>query len=283
MRCAASLVVGLTLLAAACTPQPPAATQTPAPGITAPATAAVPPTETALLTATLTTTPNATATLTPLPGPQVCSPLQDVPIAELAEIVKNPFELPPPGQDSGHHGTDLAYYTRGTHMQMLGLPVYAAVGGRVAGVINDRPPYGNLVIIETPLDALTPALAALLPTPQPTPAVRDNRLTCPEPRPQAGWGPGQSLYLAYAHLDQPPPVKVGQQLACGEALGAVGTSGASVNPHLHLEARIGPAGAVFEAMSHYNAAASPLEIENYCLWRTSGFFQPFDPMSLFKP
>ena len=33
-------------------------------------------------------------------------------------------------------------------------------------------------------------------------------------------------------------------------------------------------------MAHYDTSATQEEMRNYCLWRLSGAFQPFDPMLL---
>jgi murein DD-endopeptidase MepM/ murein hydrolase activator NlpD len=97
---------------------------------------------------TLSPTPENTTTPTQPPF-QVCSPLQDITLAELPSILTTPFQAPTPGQDNGHHGADFAYYHRGSHTTMLGLPVLSSLSGRVAAVIHDRPPYGNAIIIET--------------------------------------------------------------------------------------------------------------------------------------
>ncbi len=228
-------------------------------------------------------------TLTQLPTPtptaitlQMCSPLQDLTIADLFTIVSTPFKAPPTGQDSGHQGVDFAYYHMGKHTQMLGLPIYSVFTGKVAAVILNRPPYGNMVMIETPLDGLPGNLIQRVEfTPLPTLIHPDNRLTCPVHASHPEWSPGrQSLYLLYAHLNQAPLVKVGDQVACGGQLGGVGSTGESGNPHLHLETRLGPAGATFAGMSHYNTQATSEEMDNYCTWRISGTFQMFDPLKL---
>jgi murein DD-endopeptidase MepM/ murein hydrolase activator NlpD len=62
----------------------------------------------------------------------------------------------------------------------------------------------------------------------------------------------------------------------------VGNSGLSGNPHLHLEFRIGPANFQFEEMAHYENNATNEEMENYCLWRVSGYFYTIDPMQIFE-
>ena len=90
-----------------------------------------------------------------------------------------------------------------------------------------------------------------------------------------------SLYLLYAHLNKAPLAKVGDTVACGQQIGEVGTTGNSINPHLHLETRLGPSGATFTSLSHYINNATPEEMSNYCTWRISGWFQAFDPLKLF--
>ena len=160
---------------------------------------------------------------------------------------------------------------------LSGRPVQAVLPGRVAMALAGRFPYGNALLVETSLDRL-PAqslLPTLAPTVQPLAA-----LTCPTAAPAAWDFAGRSLYLLYAHLQDPPVVEPGEDLACGQTLGAVGGSGNALNPHLHLEARLGPSGARFESLAHYDPGASPEEMANYCAWRVSGVFQMFDPMSL---
>jgi murein DD-endopeptidase MepM/ murein hydrolase activator NlpD len=227
--------------------------------------------------------PSPTASPTLPPAPQVCSPLEGIAIADLGlpDLLKNPFQMPRPGMDDGHHGADFAYWSRGERTTMQGLPILAALDGRVAGVIYNRIPYGNALIIETPLDSMPLGWAASAPTPQPTIPAPGN-LNCPADRsPYTINGP-RSAYLLYAHMDETPLVKIGETVRCGQAIGAVGTTGKSVNPHLHLEVRVGPSGATFESMAHYDAAASEQEMAAYCTWRTSGLFEMVDPMALFE-
>ena len=75
-------------------------------------------------------------------------------------------------------------------------------------------------------------------------------------------------------------MQTGQEVACGQPLGAVGSSGNALNPHLHFEVRVGPSGAPLYSMAHYDASATPQEMAMYCLWRVSGWFQLFDPLKL---
>jgi murein DD-endopeptidase MepM/ murein hydrolase activator NlpD len=81
-------------------------------------------------------------------------------------------------------------------------------------------------------------------------------------------------------LKELPALKVGDVVACGQTVGTVGTSGNSVNPHLHLETRLGPAGVTFTGLGYYDTRNSEQERANYCIWRVSGWFQMFDPMTI---
>ncbi len=183
--------------------------------------------------------------------------------------------------DDGHHGTDFAYWSRGERSTMIGHPVQSVLPGRVAGVILDRDPYGYAVIIETPLEGpLFPAVKGVVPTPAPTvqPAAS---LICP-PAENTYSTKERSLYLLYAHLNREPLVSPGDPVSCGQTIGEVGTTGKSVNAHLHLETRVGPAGAAFPVMAHYENDATNDEMRNYCTWRVSGLFQMFDPMALLE-
>ena len=237
------------------------------------------PTFTPTLPPTLTTTPSPTDI--PLAS-KVCSPLADVPISELTGMVTAPFQPPPPGRDDGHFGVDLSFWRWGTHQTMQGLPIYSILPGQVSTVVLDRYPYGNMVIIETTLSSLAPNLLSLLNiSPEPTPIPGNIRLICPALDPQPAWDLNlRSLYVLYAHMDQAPTARQGEKVACGQSLGAVGTTGGSVNPHLHLETRLGPAGAAFTSLSHYRNSATEQEKASYCTWRVSGLFQPFNPLIL---
>lgn len=273
--------------AAASTTLPAIPTQPPAPVLPAASSTASLPAPTPEEEKTQ-TQPALPATITPQPMPttaaqQVCSPLEGITLAELAQpdLLKNPFQPPRPGMDDGHHGADFAYWSRGERTTMLGHPVQSVLPGRVAGIIHDREPYGYAVIIETPLEGpLLNGMDAVLPTPAPTvqPAAS---LFCPAGT-QAYAGDGRSLYLLYAHLNREPLVSTGDQVFCGQVIGEVGTTGKSVNAHLHLETRVGPAGATFPAMAHYENDATNAEMSAYCTWRVSGLFQMFDPLALLE-
>jgi murein DD-endopeptidase MepM/ murein hydrolase activator NlpD len=156
--------------------------------------------------------------------------------------------------------------------------------GKVAAVINNRFPYGNMVIIESPITAIPDAGKTDHPLPTREPIqTPDPALTCPAGKddyhPKSG---DLSLYLLYAHLNQPVNLKIGEKVTCGQVIGAVGTTGNSVNYHLHLETRIGPSGAIFDSLGHYMNNVTEQEMHNYCMWRVSGVFQMVDPMIFFS-
>ena len=219
---------------------------------------------------------------------QVCSPLEGIPFEQLAGMVTNPYNPPPPGSDDPHEGIDLSEMLPDTRIAIPGRTVQAVLGGRVAAVIIDRFPYGNAIFVETDLAALPAGLesALALPTPDPSPPP-PGALTCPEPPDTPGLdlsgtgSSGRSLYVVYAHLEQAPAFQVGDPISCGQALGTVGMTGNALNPHLHLEIRSGPAGVQFPSMAHYDVSASLEEMAAYCAWRVSGKFQLVDPLNMF--
>jgi murein DD-endopeptidase MepM/ murein hydrolase activator NlpD len=274
------LILILCIILAACAPQE--AAPTPAP--TLPATATQPPaTETPQPTAIPAPTETETTLPTPIPL-QVCSPLKGFAIADLSSIISNPYAEPFPGFDDGHHGVDYAFYSYPALglTQMKGLPIQAALAGKVITSSRNLDPYGYTVIIETPLDALPADLLTELQLPQPAPfPTQVAPIICPDlPVPTEWESAPASLYLLYAHMDQPPAVQAEQTVACRQTLGVVGTTGLSVNEHLHFEVRVGPSGAVFENLGHYTTSASETERHNYCTWRISGWFQLVDPTLL---
>jgi murein DD-endopeptidase MepM/ murein hydrolase activator NlpD len=81
-------------------------------------------------------------------------------------------------------------------------------------------------------------------------------------------------------METPPDLQQGDRVECGQSVGAIGSSGNALNPHLHLEARLGPAAARLASFAHYDSSASPEEMANYCAWRVSGLFQVVDPLRL---
>jgi murein DD-endopeptidase MepM/ murein hydrolase activator NlpD len=215
------------------------------------------------------------------PDLKVCSPLEGVPIDLLEERISNPFNPPPPGSDDPHQGVDLSDTGAGG-VAREGLQVNSVLPGKIAAVIQERFPYGNAVLVETSLDSLPPEWLRRLPLPGGEITSTRTTLTCPEASFELAWdGEFSSLYFLYAHLQLPPAFQPGDEIACGQMVGLIGSSGNALNPHLHLELRAGPANARFASMAHYDPSASPDEMAAYCSWRVSGQFALLDPMSLF--
>ena len=159
--------------------------------------------------------------------------------------------------DEGHHGSDLGYYTRDGAL-FTGTGVRSAFVGKVAGLVMDRPPYGNAVVIESSF-ANIPA----------------------DVREVIGMVQGDALYTLYAHLQNVVSLEPGTGLDCGETFAETGLTGFTGGPHLHIEIRLGPPGQVFDSMGFYRADMSEIERSNYLLWRTSGQFRLVDPMTAF--
>jgi murein DD-endopeptidase MepM/ murein hydrolase activator NlpD len=187
----------------------------------------------------------------------ICTPLEKHELGDLPGIVSDPYHPPPMGKDDRHQGVDFSYYRRGDRLSIAGVVVQSVLAGKVAAAISESFPFGNLVIIETP-----------------------NEILPVEVKEKFGIKPDESLYLLYAHLQDPPPVRLGAQIQACQPIGAVGKSGNAGVAHLHLETRIGPAGVQFPEMGYYRAEATADQKRYYTLWRTSGIFRHFDPMAL---
>lgn len=265
--------VGVFLLAAsllpACAPQPGSpslVTTTAPPSLTAPLSSSPLPLNEAAFTPSpflaRTPTPTPTLTLTPsptfLPSP-LCSPLDGYTLTELPQIESQPFIAPRPGKDDGHHGVDFAHWQYKDRVTLEGVAVQAVLPGEVAGFSVEKYPYGNMIMVETPFEFLSPEVIAAF-------QIQS----------------GQSLYLLYAHLQAPSLFQPGESVDCGETIGKVGNSGASGNPHLHLETRVGPAGITFASMEYYKTTSTDEERANYESWRFSGEFILYDPWMLLK-
>ncbi len=258
-------------------------------------TTSQPPTATSTSNASPNPTSESVPTSSPSPSPaftkkpteveeitdlRICSPLQGIPITELTDTIHNPFNPPRSGRDDPHQGVDFAVLKYG--IALSGNPVQSVLDGHVAAVIDNRFPYGNALMIETPLESLAPQsvsgiyLPTLSPTIEPHPA-----LNCPQVSPVPSWNAmKRSLYLFYAHLKEPPSFQIDEIVECGQIIGQIGDSGNALNPHLHLEVRIGPSGARLGSMAHYHTSASPKEMSAYCTWRVREIFQLVDPKQL---
>ncbi|HCU57510.1 MAG TPA: hypothetical protein DF984_04675, partial [Anaerolineaceae bacterium] len=239
-----------------------------------PATETPAPSNTPEPTATSTATeipPSPTPTTEPF---MVCSPLEDETFDSLSLILTKGIELPAHfGQDFGHPGLDFAYFQRGDRASIQGIEIHAILSGTVALTLEDNYPYGYTVMIETPLKNLPEAMQAALM--EGYLAVPDDvvyQYNCPDvPTPTLT---GEySLYHLYAHMEGPPDYAIGDSVTCGQFLGTVGNTGWSSNPHLHLETRLGPSGLDIPTMAHYEAAVTEEQMSNYCLWRSSGYYQ----------
>lgn len=256
----------------------------------------VPPVATATqlaATVTLTPAPSATATLLPTvtpaleptgteeiqPEPGVCSPLAGYALTDLAPLVVNSYHPPRLGSDDPHQGVDFGILDPVQGYALEGNPVQAVLAGKVAGVTVDRFPYGNMLMIETALDETAPVFSPelLLPTPLPQRLPR-GALTCPELNiaPAAADAP-RSLYILYGHMLNPPTAALGDLVGCGQEIGVIGQSGNALNPHVHVEVRVGPANQTFTSMAHYDPSAGYVEMAAYCVWRVSGVYQTIDP------
>jgi len=272
MRTSICLAVVFFLLLTGCAVQPAAETGQPIP-------------ESTVAQPTLTPTPLPTTASTPAPmpiPPQTCSPLAGVSLDSLAGMIVNPYHPPKLGSDDPHQGVDLAVLSGPNGIALSGTTVQTILAGKVAGMASDRFPYGNMLIIETPLDEqLLDALPGLaIPTPLPE-ILPPGALTCPELNvTPAAIGEPRSLYVLYAHMQTPISFEMGAEVGCGQQIGAIGSSGNALNPHLHVEVRVGPSGQRFESMAHYDPSASYSEMAAYCTWRVSGVYQNLSPVCL---
>jgi len=282
------VIAGGVLWLAGCAPAAPA----PAPAAAVPSSP--PQTLSPSVTAAVQRSAVPAATATPLPPSptaspsptfEICSPLDGIPLAALPEMIVNPFAPPPPGSDDPHQGVDFADVDPVYQIALEGRVVRAAMAGTVAGVMRDRFPYGNAVLVETPLSRLPASWLEILQIPPVIP-LREGQsaLTCPESAGESvDLAGSRSVYLLYAHLKSLAAPDLGEAVTCGMPLGEIGQTGNALNPHLHLEMRVGPADVRLERMAHYTSDASLDEMANYCLWRVSGAFQVLDPSLLLVP
>lgn len=208
--------------------------------------------------------------------------MQGIPIDQIAAAVTNPYNPPPPGSDNPHAGADISDLIPGSQIARPGMLVQAILPGQVAMAQTDRFPFGSAILIETPLDQLPAAWVDGLHLPAPLAAPPPkSALTCPEGVLKPAWdATHRSLYVLYAHLQEAPKVKPGENETCGQVIGKVGKSGNALNPHLHLEIRVGPGGARFTSIAHYDNSATLEEMAGYCAWSVGGLFQVLDPLSV---
>lgn len=242
-------------------------------------------------TPTILPTITPTSTITPAPttetAVEVCSPLEGIDRSKLHEITSNPFKAPNPYVDNSdrHPAIDFSFYGFESYTTFANFPIQSILPGKVILIENDRFPYGNMILIETPFTQVDPGFLATIPQPTPLPPsiyTIDER--CPVNGTPVTWNlQKKSLYVLYAHLAQEPDFSKGDIVSCGQNLGLAGKTGNAVEEHLHLEIRIGPSNAHFSSIGNYHSMNTPEERYNYCIWSLSGVFQPIDPAVLLYP
>lgn len=211
---------------------------------------------------------------------EVCSPLLDYTIEAIPMMVVNPYLPPPTGRDEPHQGVDIAVRSQDGGRALEGNTVQSILSGQVAGVVDDRFPYGNAVIIETKFAELPAEINGKFSAPA-TPPVINPALTCPDLTTiEFSRSDQTSIYVIYAHLKEAVELKQDDNIQCGQNLGVIGSTGNAINPHLHLEARVGPSDVRIASMAHYDTSATAEEMASYCLWRVSGVFQVLNPFVL---
>ncbi len=187
-----------------------------------------PPTTTATPIPTHSPTPSPTATVTPLPTLTptplftLCSPIEGFQLTDLQMFITQPFDPPTPRLDNGHHGLDIAFFSEGSRPQILGLSIQSILPGRVAAVLNNNGPYGNMIMVETPLENIPLSFQDVIPFPTVAPTVTsDARLLCPPEGefPTYNTTGKRSLYILYAHMIEPPSLKLAISLANARCLG----------------------------------------------------------------
>jgi murein DD-endopeptidase MepM/ murein hydrolase activator NlpD len=248
------------------------------------------PTETAspLPTSTITVTPTPTAV--PLIT-AISSPLQDIELSDLRLITSYPysFKYPfseGPDDDKNHPAVDLSFYKFKDWTTVVGHPIQAILPGKVVTITNDIYPYGNSIMIETPLSWLSPDLIEKMQIGKPY--SQDEiaaRSPCQPDQARISWSQtDKSVYSLYAHMQSPTPYKIGDEISSGEVIGAVGATGHAVvgNEHLHLEVRVGPSNASFSTFSEYISSATDEERYNYCIWALSEVFLPINPSNFWE-
>lgn len=261
----------------------PAATAQVASEVTSTQTATVPP--------TITPAPTPTATQLPLVTGGV-SPLTGIETSELRLVTSNPFIFKYPyveasGSDYNHTGIDLAFFKFKDFSTILGHPIQAVLPGKVVEALSDRWPYGNMILIETPISRLSKEYLASLALPAPFAASEiSGHSSCQPDATRIAWSnTDTSIYIVYAHMQSPSPFKAGDEVDARDIIGAVGHSGNALvgAEHLHLEVRVGPSDAQFGTISDYKPDSTEEERYNYCIWALSEVFQPIDPTTLWIP
>jgi hypothetical protein len=242
-------------------------------------------TATPTLDPTQTSTTTALPTATPIIAQEFCSPLAGIEKTELHAITSNPYIKPKAFVESGHPAIDFAFYQYKQFTTFSYFPLQSILPGKIAFISNNKFPYGNMVIIETPLGEIESNLlqSINLPTPYP-PGTYSIDFVCPVVgNPIQRDQSSKSVYVLYAHMAEPVNFSIGDQVGCGQSIGFAGKTGNSAEDHVHIEIRVGPSHVLFESIASYNEDASKEERYNYCIWALSGVFQPVDPALILDP
>jgi hypothetical protein len=142
-------VLCLVALLAACAPAPTPTISSSAVSSIVALTPTFTPSVTATPTLTQTTLPSPTVILTPVTA--IASPLYGIELSDLHTITSQEFSAPSVFLDDGHPAVDLAFFTFEDLPSMYGHPVQSVLPGKVVMVLEDRFPYGSMILIETPL------------------------------------------------------------------------------------------------------------------------------------
>jgi murein DD-endopeptidase MepM/ murein hydrolase activator NlpD len=198
------------------------------------------------------------------------------PIDDLRLYVSKPYDPPKTYDDGAHPAIDL-YYDG-----IEGTPLFSILAGRVSTLINDTYPYGNAIIIETPLDQNSNFAddLTIFPTPIPTITFNGDTVCGGQQFGEVFSSNELSLYTLYAHLQDTPTLTIRQAIQCGQSIDRIGTTGNSAIAHVHIEMRVGPSDARFGTIGNYLENTTGLERYNYCIWYRSGIFQSIDPMKI---
>jgi hypothetical protein len=176
----------------------PASTAAPLPTLTV-----SPPAPSPSPTSSSTLSPTTTLVASTSQSPLACSPLVGFDRARLLAAVSNPFRPPAPGSDQPHAGIDLADTPPGSQVAQAGRGVESLFPGRVAAVVRDRFPFGNALIVETPLQGLRFRPTWPCPPRRPPPP-RSNPSPAP-PRRVAGTSPPRARSTSSTPTCRPRP------------------------------------------------------------------------------
>ncbi len=119
--------------------------------------------------------------------------------------------------------------------------------------------YGNVVIIGYDYVSLPPEIKALIPD-------------------------GATLFMLYAHLEEPSSLSEGDAVVPGQLIGNVGTTGASDAVHLHMEIRVesGRGSLLPVGPMHINGGPETGYTNVHTIWHTRSWMVPQNPHNFFN-